>query len=257
MVQDGHLASRVIHGVVAALRQLHTTSSHHHRTLRHIIGTQRDDIGRRALILTHQHEFVLLGYLLGNSLCRVIQFRKGIFISDGSADAVGLQVSLQTTAERLHGRQEHTAIGNGIALNVVEVAVGVCMVVIVQAVGSQQFDDSHILHLRLRNIGKIDAGSVTLVLDVKAELCLFYCRGEIIDVFHHQVPVTLRGVVARILQRLDKQRITGIGVVGSKLAHPIGHATRGVFVGNSQHLVGLQHRSQGDVAQRRVNSIFR
>ena len=45
LVQDGDFASRVIDTIVGAFRQFDTTSRDLDGPLRHIIGTQRDDIG--------------------------------------------------------------------------------------------------------------------------------------------------------------------------------------------------------------------
>ncbi len=123
------------------------------------------------------------------------------------------------------------------------------MVVIVQTVGAQQLDEGHILHLRFRDVGQIDACGVALVLDVETELRLLHRRCQVIHVLHHQVPVSLRGVVTGVLQGFDKQRVAGIAMIGSKLAHLVGHATTGIFVGYSQHLVGLQHGTQRDIAK--------
>ena len=45
LVEDGYLASIVIHRVVASLLEGHATGGYHHRPLRHIIGTQGYDVG--------------------------------------------------------------------------------------------------------------------------------------------------------------------------------------------------------------------
>ena len=46
-------------------------------------------------------------------------------------------------------------------------------------------------------------------------------------------------------------------MVGGKLTHPIGLSAIGIFVGNSQHLVGLQAGLQRDISQRGVQSVLR
>ena len=39
LIEDGHLASGIVDGIVAALSERDTTSRHNHRTLRHVRGT--------------------------------------------------------------------------------------------------------------------------------------------------------------------------------------------------------------------------
>ncbi len=78
LVEDGHLAGTVIHRIVGALFQGDTACRNHHRTLWHIVGIERDDIGCRALELSHNLILVLLGYLLGYGLRTVIEFGEGI-----------------------------------------------------------------------------------------------------------------------------------------------------------------------------------
>ncbi len=45
LVEDGDLAGRIVHTIVRTLLQYHTTGSHHDRALRHIVSSQRNDIG--------------------------------------------------------------------------------------------------------------------------------------------------------------------------------------------------------------------
>ena len=46
-------------------------------------------------------------------------------------------------------------------------------------------------------------------------------------------------------------------MVAGKLSHLVGHAAVGVFVGDRQHLIGLQAASQRDISQGGVDRIFR
>ena len=73
LVQDGHLAGRVIDGIVRTLRQYHTARRHDDRPLGNIISIKGDDVGRRALILADEDVFVFLGILLGDGLRRVVE----------------------------------------------------------------------------------------------------------------------------------------------------------------------------------------
>ena len=74
------------------------------------------------------------------------------------------------------------------------------LVVIVQAVGTEQADDGLVLHLGLGDIRQIDTCRVALELHVEPELVFLDRRRQIVDVLHHQVPVALRGVVAGVLE---------------------------------------------------------
>ena len=68
LIQDGYLTSRIIYRIIGAFGKYHATCRYHHRTMGHVHGTQRNDIGRRAFILAHQHVLILLGYQLGHRL---------------------------------------------------------------------------------------------------------------------------------------------------------------------------------------------
>ena len=129
--------------------------------------------------------------------------------------------------------------------------------VIVQTVTAQELDQRHGLHPLVGDIGQIDTRRITLVLDVQTELLLLHRRGEVIDVLHHQPPVVLEGRAGSVTERLDEQRLGGIGQVAGKLTHLIAHAAQRIFVGHSQHLVGLQTGLQRDITQRLVDRIFR
>ena len=128
--------------------------------------------------------------------------------------------------------------------------------VVVQPVGTEEFDEHLVFHLLLGDIREVDARCVALVLDVEPELILLDVGSQVVDILHHEVPVALLRVVARVLERLDEERLRDIGDVAGKLTHLIGDSPVGVFVGDGQHLVGLQ-RLDGDVAQGFVERIFR
>ena len=223
----------------------------------HIIGTQRDHIGRSSLILARHHILVLLRILLGLCLGRSIQVVEHVFLGIRRREAVLDQLRLEITAEGLCCREEHSAAAHGIALDKVEIAIGIRLVVIVQTVAAQELQQRLVLHPLLRDIGQIHTSRITLELDVETELGLLHRRGEIIHVLHHQVPVALRGVVRRVLQRLHEQRQGGIRQIAGKLTDLIGHATRGKLVGDGQHLIRLQTCLQRHVTQRLVDGIFR
>ena len=257
LVQDGHLTGIVVHGVVATLCERHTTCRYHHRSARHVVGTERDDVGGRATELSHEHELILLGYLLGNGLRGVVELSEGIAGSLRLAHALGLEVFKQILTERFSSGEEHTAVLHGVALHVVEASVRMGFHVVIEAVGTQHLDEHLALHLRLRYISKVHARGVALELHVETELVFLHRRGKVVHVLHHQVPVALRGVVRRVLQCLHIKGLLHVGDIGSELTHLIGLTAIGVLEGNSQHLVGLQGCAQGDITQRRVHGVLR
>ena len=248
LVEDGHLASIVIHRVVRAFAQRNTTCRHHHGTLRHIDRSERDDIGRGALELSHQEILVLLGYLLRHRLGAVVEFGEGVASGFLIVDALSLQVLVDIASEWLHLRDEDATTRHGVALHIVEVAIAVGIVVVVESIGTEHLDERCLLHLLLRDVGEIDASGIALELDVESELLLLHLRGEVIDVLHHQVPVALLRIVARVLERLHEEALLGVGDVAGELAHLVGHSAIGVFVSHGKHLVGLQLGSQRDIS---------
>ena len=127
----------------------------------------------------------------------------------------------------------------------------------VQTVQSHHLQQRAALDGLLGQVGQVDAGRVALVLDVHLELLLLHAGGQIVDVLHHQVPVALRGVVAGVLQCLDKERLVDVRQVAGKLAHLERLSAVGVLEGDGQHLVGLQAGLQRDGAEGRVDGIFR
>ena len=88
LVQDGHLTGRIVYAIVGAFLEDDTACCDNHRTLRHVVGTQRDDVGRRALELSHQQVFVLVRHLTGCRAGGVVQLLEAIFLSHLLADAV-------------------------------------------------------------------------------------------------------------------------------------------------------------------------
>ena len=174
LVQDGHLAGRIVNSIVAALAQDDTAGSDHHRALRHIVGSERDDVGRRALELAHQLELVLVSHLAGGGTRGVVELLEHVFGGNVGSHATADEELAQRPSEGLGRGEEHTAVAHGVALDEVEVAVGVGLVVIVQTVAAQSAQQGGALGLRLGDIADIDTGRVALYLDVEAELLLLY-----------------------------------------------------------------------------------
>ena len=189
LVQDGDLSGIIIHRIVGTFIERLTTGCHDHRALRHVIGTQRNHVGIRASELSHKDELVFLGHLLGCGLRGVIEFRESIFLSHCRRNPIAQQIVLKVLTEWFHAGEEYAAISHGIATHIVEKAVGMGFVVIIQTVGPDQFDNGLFFHLRLRDIGNIHARGVALIPHVEAELVFLHRRCQIIHVAHHQFPV--------------------------------------------------------------------
>ena len=199
LIQDGDLAGRVVDRIVAALLERDAAGRHHDRSLRHVVGSQRDDVGARTFILSCQYELVLLGILPGHGLRGVIECVEAVFVGH-VAHAFRLQVLAQILAEGFGCGEEHAAIVDGVALHEVELSVGVRLHVGIEPVESHDLQQGGGLQLLLGQVGDVGTRGIALVLDVHAEL-LFLDRGsQIVDVFHHQAPVGLRGIVRRVLQ---------------------------------------------------------
>ena len=257
LVEDGHLTRRVIHTIVSTLRQRHTTCRHHHRSWRHVIGIEGDHTARRTLILSRHDVLILLRNLFGGGLRGVVELTEHVFLGRHGIHTGTPQLFPQITAERLRRGQEHTSVAHGVAIHEVEVAVRVGFVVLVQVVSTQQSYQRTVLHLRLRDIVEIHAYGVALELNIEAELGPLHRRGEVIHVFHHQVPVTLLRMVRGVLQRPHKERLRGIRQVTGKLTHLIGHTAIGELIGDCQHLIRLQSSPQRHITQGFVHGIFR
>ena len=257
LIENGHLAGIIVYRVVGALSQHYATCRHHNRTLRNVVGTGLYHVGRRATELSCKHILVLLGYLPRHGLGRVVELGEGIFGGTVGCHAILHKIVVHILAEGFGYGEEHTTVGHGIAFNVVEESVGVCLVVIVEAVGTEHLYDGLALHLGFGDIGEVHASRIALELDVEAELVALYRRSQIVDILHHKPPVGLLRIVARVLERLHKQRLRSVGVVSGKLAHLIGHAAVCVLIGNGKHLVGLQLCLERDVAEGSVDGILR
>ena len=257
LVQNSHLTSRVVNRVIGILGQPNAASRHHNRPLRHVVGSQGDDVGRRTPELSHQHILVFLGDLLGYGLGRIVQLGESIPLGFLLIHAFAHQIAMDIRPKRFCHGEEHTAIAHRITLHKVKITVAMRLVVVIQSVGTQQSYDGLVFHLRLGNIGKINAGGITLELHIQAKLLALHPTGQLVHVLHHQSPVALSWVVAGVFERLDKQRRIHIGHVTGKLAHLIGGTTISIFVCYGQHLVGLQSHAQRNVSQCRVNRVFR
>ena len=81
--------------------------------------------------MSYKFKLIFLRDLLCYGLCGVVKLGESIFIGYALRHAVGYEFLAQTLAERLCHREEHPAVGHGVALYIVEVAVRVRAVVIV------------------------------------------------------------------------------------------------------------------------------
>ena len=131
LIEDGHLARAVVHGVVAALGERHAARRHHHRALRHVVGTERDDVGRSAAELSRQHVFVLLCNLLRHGHRRVVELGEGVARGFFSTYSLGNQVVVEIATEWLGGGEEDAPVLHGVALHVVETSVGMGLHIVV------------------------------------------------------------------------------------------------------------------------------
>ena len=207
--------------------------------------------------MTHKQVFVFLSDEFRHRLGRVVKFGEDVFLGFRLWDAIIQQLFPQIATEGLCRGQEHTTVAHGVALHIVEIAVGMGFLIVIQTVTAQQLQQRTVFDPLVGDIGQIDTCRIALVFDVKTELCLLHRRGKVVYVLHHQLPVTLHRIVRRVLQRLHEEGALGVGQVGSKLTHLIGHASRRKLIGHSQHLIGLQTRPKRHIAQGLVHGILR
>ena len=257
LIENGHLTEIVIHGIVGAFGQHHSTGRHDDRTLRNVHRSERYDIGKRTAELSRKHILVLLGYLFRDGLCRIIQLGEGIFGRLCSRHALTDKIIIHIASERFGLREEHTAVADCISVHIVEVSVRIRLHIVVKTVGTENLYKSLVLNLRFGYITQIDSGCVALELDVETELVLLNRRCKIIYILHHQVPVALLRVVAGVLQRLHEERLIDVGDVRRELTHLIGHASISIFISHSEHLVGLKRGLERNISKRGINRIFR
>ena len=174
LIQDCNLTCRVIHRVIRTLVKHNSTSRYYHRTTRNIICAKRNDIGRRAFVLTYQHILILLGHQLSYGLCAIVQFAENILLCLRYGKATVNQLFAQISSKRLGRRKEYTTIANSISLNKVEISVGVQFIVIIQAVATQHLQQCGALYALIRDVSKINASCIALVFDIQTELGLLY-----------------------------------------------------------------------------------
>ena len=150
LIQDGDDSGTIVHTVIGAFCQRHTSSCDHHRTLRDIHGAQLNFVIFRSLILARYDIFVFLGNLLGHSFCRIIQLLEHIFTTDGIIPDNAPQV----LAKRFCHREIDTAVGcvDGVAINIVKIAVRVSLVVVVQAIEANERQNFLVFQRWLRKI---------------------------------------------------------------------------------------------------------
>ena len=124
--------------------------------------------------MSHQGIFVFFGYLLGYGLGGVIQFMETVFLGHVFRYAIGQKRLFQIAAERFCLGEEHTTVAHGISLYIVEIAIAVHLVVVVETVGAQEFDERLVFHLGFRDIRDIHTRRVALQFHIKTEFFLLY-----------------------------------------------------------------------------------
>ena len=175
MVDDGHLAGGIVHGVVAVFHQRHTACRHHDRAAGHVHGAERDDVARGGFVLSGQDELVFLDVLLRLGAGGVVEGLELIFLGhDGVA-----QYFVEVAAEGFHAGEEDASLRavNGVAFHEVEVSVRVQVVFVVQAVQAQKADERLALELLFGQVTEVNARRVAQVFDVEPEAGLFHRSG--------------------------------------------------------------------------------
>ena len=123
LIEDGNLSRAIVNGVVGAFGELCAACRYYHAALRHIVGSEGDDVGRRALELSHKLEAVALRVLLGGGLRLLIEGCEGIELGCALGHSLVLHGRDESLAERLCHWEEHSAVGHRVALHEVVEAV--------------------------------------------------------------------------------------------------------------------------------------
>ena len=171
LVEDVNRSHGVIDTVIDVLGQRDTACRNDNAPRCHTCHSEADFCSVSSLVASGEHELVLLGNLFGDGLCRVIQGVEAVFVGDG----IVVNPCSQVVAKRLGYGEDDAPPLNGVALDIVELSVGVGAVVVVQTVEVQSTQQGRGFQTGLGQIGLIDTGGVVLVFDVEAEF-LFLSR---------------------------------------------------------------------------------
>ena len=138
---------------------------------------------------------------------------------------------------------------DGIALDEVEPPVRIGLLIVIQTVEVEHFQQGGLLESILWYVTEAHTSSVAQILDVHLELFSLYRHGfQAIDVLHHQVPVRNLGRTRCVFQQFYEQCLVVVFLVCGKLSDLVGLSIVGVFVCHRQHLVGLECVLQGYIS---------
>ena len=172
LVEDGDHAHGVVHAVVHVLCERDSSGGDDDASWSDLCGSEDDFCAVGSFVSSGELELVLLGNLLGHGLGGVVECVEAVLVGDG----VVAYPLPEVVAEGFCHGEDDASLADGVALDVVELSVGVGAVVVVQAVEVHGAQQGCGFELCLREVGLIDACGVVLVLDVEAEL-LSLCAG--------------------------------------------------------------------------------
>ena len=69
------------------------------------------------------------------------------------------------------------------------------IVIIIQPIGTEGADDWCAFHLLFGNISEVNTGCIALKLDIQSKPIALHGGCQIIDILHHQIPVSLSRIV--------------------------------------------------------------
>ena len=168
MVEDFHHAIVIVHAVVSPFGKRHTASCYLHRAGGDSCASNLDFAATAGFVFARQREFVFLGNLFCHGLGGVVEFVVAILVGKG----IITHLLSQPVAERLHhGEDDTTCLClDGVTLDVVEPAVGVCFLVVVQTVEVHHLQQSGLLERLFGDVAEAYARRVAEVFDVHFEL---------------------------------------------------------------------------------------
>ena len=158
LIEYAHDAGIVVHGVVRAFRERLPAGGYEHRPARYVHRAEVDLVVARGFVLSRNLIFVLLGNLPRNGACGVVKFLEHIAFRH----LLVANSSGKVLAERLDDGEVHAAARgiDGVTLHIVEIAVGVAAVVVVEAVKADELYDFLAFQRRLGDVREIYARGV-------------------------------------------------------------------------------------------------
>ncbi len=157
---------------------------------------------------------------------------------------------------------------NRITFQIIELSVRIRIAFRIKSIEIHYLKEQFVVDIAIRNIIQINTGCIALIEDIQTESICLYVFGAIVDavnIFHHQRPsIGLRRKRSRF-QQFQKEGAVCCGsscacfatYIVREFADLIYFSVVGIFVSHSQHFIRLECRSERDIAELWLQSVFR